>query len=533
MLRHFIVVCSICFSIVSYSQRNIDVLHYDFEIEVNDIDNNILGKATILLLVNKQTDTIVFNLKNIDKRNRGMVVTGTHLIRGNSEIASSSHQMDQLVCVFKKPMNIGDSVKVGISYKGIPADGLVISKSKYGRRTFFADNWPNRGQNWLPCVDDPADKASVDFIVKAPQHYQVVSNGVLVEETNLPENKKLSHWKEGVPIATKVMVIGVAEFAVSLSAVVDNCIPVYSWVYPENREKGFYDLALTSDMLSYFIRNVGPYGYKKLANVQSKTMFGGLENANTIFYNEDYITGTRFYEETFAHEVAHQWFGNMVTEKSFAHLWLSEGFATYMATLYMEHKYGADRVRSMLIRDRDTVIDFARISDLTVVDEKTTNYMSLLNANSYQKSGWILHMLRKQLGDSIFWKGIRNFYSMYAGKNADTRDLQLVFEKASGKDLSIFFKQWLYLPGIPKLEVQWSYAAKEKKVSLIVKQLQKNAFAFPLELQLKSESGNSQVVTIKISKQEESFSISVKDNISKVILDPNVSLLFEGNASVK
>jgi len=533
MVKLFSVFYLIFFSVVSYSQRAIDVLHYDFEIEVNDNNDSIQGKATIVVLVNKQADTIAFNLKSLDRRNRGMIVTGTDLISSNNAIASSSHLKDQLIFTFKNPIHIGDTVTINIKYKGIPADGLVISKSKYQRRTFFADNWPNRGQNWIPCVDDPADKASVDFIVKAPDHYQVISNGVLVEETNLSESRKLSHWKEEVPIATKVMVIGVADFAVSLSSVVNNCIPVYTWVYPEDRDKGFYDLAITADMLSYFIKNVGPYGYKKLANVQSKTMFGGLENANTIFYNENYITGNRYYEETFAHEVAHQWFGNMATEKSFAHLWLSEGFATYMTTLYMEHKYGADRARTMLIGDRDTLIDFARSSDLPVVDEKTTDYMALLNPNSYEKGGWIVHMLRRQLGDSIFWKGIRNYYSTYAGKNADTHDLELVFEKASGKNLSTFFKQWLYLPGIPRLDVQWSYVAKEKKVSVTVKQLQENVFAFPLELQLKGESGNNQLAVIKISKSEETFTVPVKEKISSVILDPNVSLLFEGKASVK
>ena len=164
------------------------------------------------------------------------------------------------------------------------------------------------------------------------------------------------------------MVIGVADFAVNLSGVVDNCIPVYSWVYPEDRDKGFYDFALTAEMLSYFIKNVGPYGYKKLANVQSKTMFGGLENANAIFYNENYVTGTRNYEETFAHEIAHQWFGNMATEKSFAHLWLSEGFATYMTILYFENKYGTDTAINMLKEDRSQVIAFSKESNKAIVD---------------------------------------------------------------------------------------------------------------------------------------------------------------------
>jgi len=532
MVNLFLVFYLICFSIVSYSQRNIDVLHYKFELDLNDTNDSILGNATILLVVNRQTDSVIFDLKNIDRRSRGMIITNSQLIRGNTSILSSSHLKDKLTFAFKEPVNTGDSIKISISYKGIPSDGLIISKNKYRRRTFFADNWPNRGHNWLPCVDDPADKASVEFILTAPQHYQVVSNGVLVEETNLPDNKKLTHWKEDVPIATKVMVIGVADFAVNLAAVVDNCIPVYSWVYPEDRDKGFYDLALTADMLSYFIKNVGPYGYKKLANVQSKTIFGGLENANTIFYNENYITGTRYYEETFAHEVAHQWFGNMATEKSFAHLWLSEGFATYMAILYFEHKYGPDKARSMLIADRDSVIDFARISDQPVVDE-TTNYIELLNANSYQKGGWILHMLRRQLGDSIFWKCVRKYYSTYAGKNADSHDLQLVFENLSGKNLSAFFKQWLYTPGIPKLEVNWSYLPNEKKVSVTVKQLQKNAFVFPLELHLTGVSGHNQLAVIKISKQEESFTVSVKEKIASVILDPNTSLLYGGTAVEK
>ncbi|MES1222705.1 MAG: M1 family peptidase, partial [Bacteroidota bacterium] len=100
---------------------------------------------------------------------------------------------------------------------------------------FFADNWPNRGHNWIPCHDDPADKASVEFIVIAPQHYQVVANGIQVEETNINATQKLTHWKEDVPVSTKVMVIGAADFAVNLSGFV-NCIPVYSWVYPEERD---------------------------------------------------------------------------------------------------------------------------------------------------------------------------------------------------------------------------------------------------------------------------------------------------------
>jgi aminopeptidase N len=516
------------FYIIAGAQTSIDVQHYKFEISLNDQSDTISGKATMLVKFLTAADQLSFDLTSIKER-KGMLITS---IRENEKPVEYSHQQDKIFIKFSTKKKTDETASFTIEYKGIPSDGLIISKNKYGHRTFFADNWPNRGHNWLPCVDDPADKASVEFIVTAPQHYQVVANGILVEETNLKNDKKLTHWKEDVPVATKVMVIGVADFAVNLAGIVDNCIPVYSWVYPEDRDKGFYDYALAAEILPFFIKNIGPYGYKKLANVQSKTTFGGLENANTIFYSENSITGDRKSEKLLSHEIAHQWFGNMATEKSFAHLWLSEGFATYMTVLYMENKYGADTAREMLDEDRQQVIAFVKESDHPVVDD-TDDYMELLNANSYQKGSWVLHMLRRQSGDSIFYKSIRSYYAAYAGKNANTKDLQNIFEKVSGKNLSTFFEQWLYTPGIPKMDASWSYLPKEKKISVTIKQTQKISFSFPLELQLKNVTGSQTIKTLNISKQEETFFIPVKVKPTKVVLDPNTSLLFAGTVTEK
>ena len=523
--------CFIFLFISINAQRKIDVLHYKYEIELSDQSDSIKGKATITIRFLEEVDHFALDLKSqntYDKKGISALLIG----EDKTYMASVLHKDDKFNIVPVRKIKRGEERTYVIIYRGIPADGLIISKTKYGQRSFFADNWPNRGRYWLPCVDDPGDKASVEFIVTAPQHYQVISNGILVEETNLAGNKKMTHWKEDVPIATKVMVIGASDFAVSLAGVIDNCIPVYSWVYPENRDKGFYDYSLATEILPFFIKNVGPYGYKKLANVQSKTTFGGLENANTIFYSESSVTGTRKSESTIAHEIAHQWFGNMATEKSFAHLWLSEGFATYFTILYFENKYGKDTATYMLEEDRNQVISFAKKSDKPVVDDDP-DYMQLLNANSYQKGGWILHMLRRQLGDSAFHKSIKTYYATYAGKNADTKDLQKIVEKVSGKDLSVFFQQWLYTPGIPKLDISWSYLPKEKKLSVTVKQLQKIPFSFPLELQLKNTTVNNTIKTINVSKQEETFIIPVKEKPISFKLDPNTSLLFMGNAIEK
>ena len=379
-------------------------------------------------------------------------------------------------------------------------------------------------------MDDPADKASVEFLVTAPSHYQVVSNGELVEETNLPNNKKLTHYKEDMPLPTKIMVIGVADFAVEKVGT-PNCIPVTSWVFPENKKEGFYDYAIAKDILSFFIDYIGPYPFKKLANVQSKTIFGGMENAGAIFYSENSITGNRQNESLMAHEITHQWFGDMATEKSFAHLWLSEGFATYLAHLYEESKYGTERFIRDMKSERDEIIDFVKTSRKPVVDS-VSPYMQLLNTNSYQKGSWVLHMLRRELGDSVFRKSIRLYYSTYAGKNADTKDLQKVIENVSGKNLEQFFTQWLYTPENLQLDIKWKYNKAEKNVSVAVKQLQSVNFQFPLEFLIQDNIVSiPKRMTKTISKNIETFTFRVQSKPIKFEIDPMVSLLFEGKVT--
>ncbi|MBS1607930.1 MAG: M1 family peptidase [Bacteroidetes bacterium] len=514
-------------TIFSHGQNTgpIDVLHYSFSIELSDESDIINCKALVQVRFTDATDRFNLDLTSV-KQGKGMNVIST---TEKGRPITITHQDNILSFQLSTKAKVGDTSVFEINYNGIPSDGLIISKNKYGNRTFFADNWPNRGHNWIPCHDDPSDKATVEYIVTAPQHYQVVANGIQVEETNLDNNKKLSRYVEDVPIATKVMVIGAADFAVNLSGFV-GCIPVYSWVYPEERNKGFYDYAQANDILPFFIANVGPYGYKKLANVQSKTTFGGLENANTIFYYENSITGTRRSESLLTHEIAHQWFGNMATEKSFAHLWLSEGFATYFTILYFENKHGIDTALYMLKKDRREVVAFSKENNHPIVDTTVKDYMQLLNANNYQKGGWILHMLRRQLGDSAFWQSIRAYYATYAGKNADTRDLQRIFEKNSGRNLDTFFNQWLYTPGQPSLNITWK-VDKNKKLLLKVSQLQTRPFVFPLELELKTSNGKSVIVKLDISKREEVFSVTAPKGVTGIITDPNTSLLFEEKAT--
>jgi aminopeptidase N len=507
-----------CFApVVVFSQRKIDVQHYKFVLGLSESDDNISGAGVITVSFLQDATSVEFDLVN-EKDGTGMRVMK---VAENNRPLTFSHAANKLVIQLDEPVKQGQLRQFDVFYAGVPKDGLIISTNKFKRRTFFGDNWPDRAKNWLPCVDDPADKASVEFIVTAPWRYQVVSNGVQVEETILDNGQKLTHWKEDVALPTKIMVIGVADFAVQYIG--DTLgVPVYSWVYPQEKQKAFYDYALAKEVLPFFINNVAPFPYRKLANVQSTTIFGGMENAGCIFYSENIISGQRKSEDLLAHEIAHQWFGDMATETSFAHLWLSEGFATYFTDLYIGQKYGADSMSKRLASERTEVLDFHKRKQPTpVVDSTTRNYMSLLNANSYQKGAWALHMLREHLGADVFMQGVKNYYKKYAGYNASTDDFRRVMEEASGKDLKLFFKQWLYTPGHPVLKVSQSYDAAAKKMTVAITQQQATLFSFPLDVEVGGVKK-----TLQVSKKEEKFVMEGVSN-GDIVVDKGVKLLWE------
>jgi aminopeptidase N len=498
-----------------------DVQHYRFSVQLSDAYDTIRGQAVVMYQMAQPSAAVHLHLQSVHN-GRGMKVLS---VQAEGKAIPFSHSGDVLHVTFAQTQPTATTRELVIHYAGIPADGLIISKNKYGDRTFFSDNWPNRARQWIPCNDRPDDKASVEFIVTAPMHYQVISNGVQVEETAVSSTHKKHHWKESVAIPTKVMVIGAARMAAGF---IDSAVgvPVSAWVYPQDRDKGFHDYAITGRMLQFFSQYIGPYGFQKLANVQSKTEFGGMENASAIFYAETSVTGDRRNEDLMAHEVAHQWFGNMATERSFAHLWLSEGFATYLTNIYLERQYGVKALQDRMRSDRETVIQFARQSSRPVVDP-TDNLMSLLNANSYQKGGWVLHLLRRKVGDAPFQKILQTYYARYRGSNADTDDFRKVAEEVSGISLEPFFQQWLYGPGVPKVEVRWKYSRGQ--LQLVVQQTGDEFFDFPLEIALVNSAGQQELHTLHINKIRDSFSVPATAKPTVLLLDPNVNMLFEGS----
>jgi aminopeptidase N len=516
----------------NFIQPETDILHYHFRLVLSDKHDSLQGHATIQLrFVRPVPFPVKLDLIERQADGRGMQVTQvTH----NGKPVSFFHRNHKLVIPLPDTLRISQLHQFDIFYAGIPADGLIISRNKFGDRTFFGDNWPNRARHWLPVEDHPSDKATCRFTVTTPSAYQVVSNGLRVEERLTTEGNRQTVWEEKVPIPTKVMVIGVARFAFEVSDTVAGK-EVQSWAFPQDATKAFVDYAPASRVLRYYSKMVGPYAYEKLANVQSKTQFGGMENAGCIFYNEEAIVGKPDLKEErlVAHEIAHQWFGNCVSEQDWAHIWLSEGFATYFSALYIREAYGQKAFEELMSQDKLQVFQFAsRAWDKTVVDSLEIELINLLNPNSYEKGSWILHMLRQETGEVFFWQGIRRYYQRFQNGNATTADFKKTMEETSGKDLSWFFHQWLYLPGYPRLRGSWHYNVHTKEVKIRLRQVQKGpVFRLPLELDLITGSSHTQQVVM--DKQEQEFIVPSPQAPRSVVPDPRHLLLFDSAPFVR
>jgi aminopeptidase N len=497
---------------------SVDVAAYMFHLTLKDTTNHIQGKAQIT--VDFLAPTSSFALDLIEKTGRyGMEITS---VMEDGLPASYEHKDNKITIRLKAPD--ANRTTFTISYGGIPERGLVIDTTKFGQRSFFGDNWPNLARHWLPSVDHPYDKASITFKIEAPDYYDVVATGEKIEESHLGNGHKLTIYHEPAPVAMKVVTIGVTKFASRLLGEVKG-IPVTAWVYPENRLEGFSDYDVATKVLNYFMDHVGPYSYAKLANMQAKTQWGGLENAGTIAYFENSVTGKNEVEGLIAHEIAHQWFGNSATENDWNHVWLSEGFATYFAILYLESAYGEAKRKEELALDKEQIFAYYAKNPSPIVDPSITDPLKVLSVNTYQKAGWVLHMLRHLLGDDTFWKGIRAYYAQYQNSNAMTKDFQKVMEQVSGMDLSLFFKQWIFTKGHPELQWDWSY--EKGKVTVRLKQGQAHhTFAFPLEIGTLNK-GKMVLHKVQVNGAEETFGLPVSERPESVVLDPNLWLLYQ------
>ncbi|MEK6755837.1 MAG: M1 family metallopeptidase, partial [Bacteroidota bacterium] len=486
----------------------IDVLHYTFTLELPDTGRFIQGYAELT----------VRRYRPVEKLRLDLIALRVDTVWINSKPVQFLRDSATISIPLKKLSRpSADTFTVVVKYGGAVKDGLIIGTDEAGRWTGFGDNWPNRGRYWIPSVDHPSDKATVTWNIRAPSDRKVIANGALLEERRLPETKSfsgkfrtLTRWSISRPIPVYLMVIAAApltSFDLGLNAVgLSEFAPgVRQTVYvaPEIRDYLPGPFVSAGAIVEFFARTVGPFPYEKLAHLQSTTRYGGMENASAIFYNDNTFREREMTVGLIAHETAHQWFGDAVTPRSWGHLWLSEGFATYFEKLWVQKSRGDPAFREEMSKLRSEILQARESHERPVIDSLQSHLVDLLNTNSYQKGAWTLHMLRSLLGDSLFFSGIRSYYSRFRHQTAVTEELCEQFERISGKELGWFFDQWLRRPGFPIVTARWKYDKKERRVELeIVQGKRFPPYRFPLTVEVLSQGGYSQRATIEIPAQQ-------------------------------
>jgi aminopeptidase N len=449
-----------------------DALDYDIQLLLPDSGGHILGQVQTRWRIGS-TEPIHVQLDTALRVVR-VLMDG----EAQTRLSRTLYGRDEGIVLIPHERHDGDTLTTMIRYHGFPHDGLVISTNGQGARTIFADNWPDRAHFWLPVQDTPLDKATATFHVEIPAGYQAIANGTLQRVDTLPRGRTVWHYRIAEPVPVYTFVVGVAHFAVTTlpdAGCAVRCVPLSLWTYPEDSAYAVGGpLRRVGDMIDYFSQLIGPFPFERLSHVESNTRYGGMENSTAIFYPEKAYGERKLSEETVAHETAHQWFGDAVTEADWHHVWLSEGFATYLSALWVGHADGDSAFRRTM---REAAVDATTKNPVVgqpIVDPAIRNIDSVLSNNTYPKAAWALHSLRGLMGDSAFFGGLRDYYRRYRDSNALSSDFAEVMNQAAGTDLTWFFTQALTQPGYPKLEVSWRW--QKKRLALVVRQTQAEAW---------------------------------------------------------
>jgi aminopeptidase N len=523
----------LCGQVRTY-QSGVSVLHYDFSIALPDTGRVIDGYALVTVLRSGAVDYLVLDLVNLR--------VDSVFVRG--KVANFMREPGVVnIPLGSPPRRLPDTVLVAVRYGGEVKDGLIIHADAKGRWYAFGDNWPTRARYWIPTLDDPSIKATVSWNITASSDRKVVANGELLEEKILPPGKgmgskprMLTRWKTSRPIPPYLMVIAVGpmiSFDLGLTARGLSEFPpgvkqtVYALPEMEDYLPGPFKSA--GEIVELYSRMIAPFPYEKLAHVQSFTRFGGMENASAIFYADEYFRRRSTNPGVIAHETSHQWFGDAVTPRTWGHLWLSEGFASYFEQLWVEKSAGESAFEQGMKQMRDEIILSRDTYERPVIDTLQTVLLRLLNSNSYQKGAWVLHMVRSFLGDSLFFSAVSAYYVRHRHGTATSDDLCEQFEQVSHTNLRWFFDQWLRRPGLPEITTRWDFNQDLHTLTVQVDQGNRFlAYHFPLKVEIQTADGRSRIVTLDIPAQSSvrlPVPIQLESAPVKLIFDPHVELL--------
>jgi aminopeptidase N len=419
----------------------------------------------------------------------------------------------------------GEGVTLTVAYHGHP-EGRGFSFGTHDGVPMIASyGLPYTARAWWPCRDTPAAKAdSADIVVTVPERLVVASNGRLVAVRANPAGTRTFHWAVRYPIAPDVVSVAVTDYVTltaSYRTAHGDSMPLVFYVYPEDSARARQDFAVVPEILRSHVARFGEYPFlREKYGIAEFARPSYREHQTLTAYGSVLITGDHTNDRILAHELAHQWFGDLVSVKNWSHVWLNEGFATYAYALWQEQRGGRAAYRAAMAQaDRD---DFS--GPIYIAD--STNLAALFTVTTFDKASWVLHMLRHVMGDSAFFGAVRDYLRAYAHAAAATADFQRVCERRYGGSLAWFFREWIYGSARPVYALDWTNAgappgrARADVVSLTIRQLQTDAppFRMPIDVTIATEQGVSEQ-RIWDSLATQAFALPVPGRATAVTLD--------------
>ena len=502
----------------------IDVLHYTIAVTLDMASGMLSGRVTMTVRLNSATDQIVLNaaflridMATVDKENWSVV--------------PDSLQETLTLHAPGAGRAAGDTVSVAIDYRRLPE--IPRPGGRWGYY-FFRDTIglpsnlgytmgePSDARFWMPCVDTPTDKASAELFVTVPAGYVAASNGTLLGVTPAPGNTLIWHWKESHPIATYLISITASQFTIStvpFARAAGDTIPVQYYVWPSDSAECAAYLPTVRAMIAGLGEIFGPYPFDKYGMTAIVPFgYGGMEHQTITTLNRYLKTD----EKVVVHELAHQWWGDLVTCGTWKDVWLNESFATYAEALWTEQNGGREELRHYM---HSALEHFYYGSWQGGPYDPEGQGFNLFDDVVYSKGAWVLHTLRGVIGDSLFFSTLSRYRGLYAGKTATTEDLRAVVDTVTGRSMGWFFDQWVYGRGWPVYASAFSWAPDT--LTIRVTQEQSTSWpTFTVPLQVRARNGlRDTLFAITPDARIYVAKVPLSFMPSSVILDPDSLVL--------
>ncbi len=498
------------YSAATAAQGDYDVTFYDIDLKIDPDTETISGTVGV-----EGTSLVTsFDMIEVDLYS-GLYVESVKNEQGVDLIFT--HDSNLLSVTLPNTVSTGNSFKIIIDYNGQPQSsgfGSFGFDQHDGEQMIWSLSEPYGARDWWPCKDTPTDKAdSVDISLEVPTGLIAASNGKLVN-TEVNGDWTTYHWQERYPIATYLVSVAIYPYTVFYDwykySPTDSMRLEY-YVFPDNYDAVKTNYGLTKDMIGALVQRFGEYPFikEKYGHAEFVALVGGMEHQTLTSLN-----GSS--EGLIAHELGHQWWGDMVTCASFQHIWLNEGFATYSVALWYEKQYGVDWLHSYM--------DSKKYFGLgTIFVEDTTRVSSIFNGSlTYAKASWVLHMLRHVVGDSAFFAGLQEYGERYRFKSAVTEQFRDVMEEISGKDLDSFFQRWIYGEYYPIYHVTYNF--NSDSLFILIEQTQANeVFEMPIDIKVNFADNSEQLWVVQNTQKSELFTLALpaSSKVESIELDPD------------